>query len=102
MSRDERKAQWREIMRLYGIGMVASTALLAERHVAAHPKAAIAWLFYGASLAQMSRYPEAISALHRAARLFPPAERPLVYFHFGQLHERKFRSTRGAMVSPRH
>jgi tetratricopeptide (TPR) repeat protein len=92
MSREKdnnNKAEWREIMRLYGRGMTASTALLAQRYVAHHPKRAIAWLYHGASLGQMSRYPEAISALRRAARLFPPAQRALVYFHFGQLYERK-------------
>ena len=91
MSRDKNKdkAQWREIVRLYGRGMTASTVLLAQRHVAHHPKHAVAWLYHGASLAQMSRYPEAISALRRAARLFPPPQRSLVYFHFGQLYERK-------------
>ena len=91
MSRDKNKdkAQWREIVRLYGRGMTASTVLLAQSHVAHHPKHAVAWLYHGASLAQMSRYPEAISALRRTDRLFPAAQRSLVYFHFGQLYERK-------------
>ena len=91
MSRDKSKAQWREITRLYGRDMVASSARLAQLHVADHPKRAIAWLYYGASLGQMSRYPEAISALRRAIRLFPAAHRALalVYYHFGQLYERK-------------
>lgn len=89
MERDKNKAQWREIMRLFGRDMFASTALLAQRYVAEHPKVAIAWLYYGASLAQMSRYTEAIPALRRAVRLFPPAQRHLVYYNFGQLHERK-------------
>lgn len=89
MERDENKTQWRGIVRLYGRDMAASTALLAKRYVLNHPKHAIAWLFYGASLGQMSRYPEAISALRRAARLFSLAKRPLVYYHFGQIHERK-------------
>ena len=88
-TREKSKVIWREIMRLYERDMVASTAILARRFVADHPKDAIAWLIYGVSLAQMSRYTEASSALRRAARLVPPTKLPLVYYHFGQLNERK-------------
>lgn len=89
MSRDQSAAQWQEIQRLYGRDMVASTAHLAQRYVADNPKCAIAWLYLGASLGQIARYSEALGALRRAARLFPPGKRCLVYFHFAQLYERK-------------
>jgi tetratricopeptide (TPR) repeat protein len=89
MSRDKGKAQWGEIKRLYRRGMIASTARLAQHYVAENPKRGIAWLYYAASLAQMSRYSEAMSALGRAARFGPRALRPLVYFHSGQLFERR-------------
>jgi tetratricopeptide (TPR) repeat protein len=89
MARDKSKASWREITRLYDRDMVASTALLARRYLADHPKDGPAWLYYGASLGQLSRYTQAIAALRLAARFVPLSKRFLVYYHFGQLHERK-------------
>jgi len=47
------------MIRLYGQDMASSVASLAGRYVADHPKDAFAWLYYGASLAQTSRYTEA-------------------------------------------
>jgi tetratricopeptide (TPR) repeat protein len=80
---------WRKMVRLYEQDMVASAALLARGYVVEHPEDAYVWIYYGASLAQMSRFTEAIPALRRAMRLLPPAKLHFVYYHLGQLRERQ-------------
>src|SRR4051812_28397433 len=88
---------WRKMVRLYRRDMAAAVASLARRYVADHPKDAFAWLYYGAALGQTSRYAEAMRAMERAKALFPSAKLHLVYYNFGQLHERKgaFRQAEG-------
>lgn len=80
---------WRKMIRLYRRHTAGSVASLAGQYVADHPKDGFAWLYYGAALGQMSRYSEAMRAMGRAKALFPAAKLHLVYYNFGQLHERK-------------
>jgi tetratricopeptide (TPR) repeat protein len=72
--------------------MVASTALLAARYLAARPVKDFPWpfwLYYADSLYAMARYTEALSALRRATRLCPPIKLYLVYRRFGHLHRQR-------------
>src|SRR5262245_29000291 len=91
MSRNNRNDQWNEIRRLYGGDMIVSTAHLALLYLADKPERAIAWIYYGAAVAELSRYSEAVYALRRAARLCLPGHTALalVYYQFGQMYERK-------------
>jgi tetratricopeptide (TPR) repeat protein len=89
VQRNDAEAQFRLIQRLDDRDMIASTAFFAKRYLAAHPDHGVVWLYYADSLCAMARYPEALSALRRAARLCPVAKRYLVYRRFGHLHEQR-------------
>lgn len=89
MNWNQRKALSRKIRKFYGRDMLAATVLLAERYLASFPDDAFIWLYYGASLGQMSRFKEGVEALRRAARLFRKDSIQWAYSHLGQLYERK-------------
>ncbi len=89
MQRNGTEAEFRAIKRLDARDMVASTVLLAERYLAAHPEHGVVRLWQVDSLCAMARYSEALSALRRAARLCPAAKLYLVYRRFGHVHQQR-------------
>ena len=89
MPRDEAKAQLREIQRFRRAKHVGCTVELARRYLAAHPKDCVAWIYYADALCDMARHTEALAALRRAVRLFPPKKLHLVYYPFGNVHKHR-------------
>jgi len=89
MPRDEAKAQLREIRRFWRAKHVGCTAELARRYLAAHPKDGFVWYYYADALCDMARHTEALTALRRAARLWPPKKLHLLYHRFGDIHKQR-------------
>jgi tetratricopeptide (TPR) repeat protein len=66
--------------------MPACAVAIAKRYLDEYPNHAVAWLSHGISLYSIARYPEALAALRRAARLCPPEKLHIVHSHLGHLH----------------
>jgi tetratricopeptide (TPR) repeat protein len=89
MQTKEAEKQWRAIMRFDHQDMVCCTLTLAKRYLAEFPDHGFAWVWLAISLSRVARYPEALSALRRAARLCPPKKLHLVQNQFGHLYQQK-------------
>lgn len=89
MPRDEKKARFDQIDKLYKQEKPAALIVLARSYVADYPDHGFVWLLYGEALSELARYSEALPALRRALRLCPPDKRHIAYRRFGFLHRQR-------------
>lgn len=89
MPRDEKKARFDQIDKLYKQEKPAALIVLARSYVADYPDHGFVWLLYGEALSELARYSEALPALRRALRLCPPDKHHIAYRRFGFLHRQR-------------